>query len=69
MVNFLIFFFRAAAGREIVDEGPVALDFTKVKHDMAFAADRRKCLLLQSLRWVSRRGLQFNPDPTTFVLS
>ena len=37
----------------MIEEGPVMLDYNKVKHDMAFAADRRKCLLLQSLRWVS----------------
>ena len=43
---------RAAAAREMIDEGPVVLDYSKVKHDMAFGADRRKCLLLQALRWV-----------------
>lgn len=49
---------QAAAAREMIDEGPVVLDYSKVKHDMAFGADRRKCLLLQALRW---RLTQANP--------
>lgn len=45
-------YFRQASKIEPAEEVQVVLDYDKVKQDLQVANERRKCLLLQALRWV-----------------
>lgn len=49
---------RQATKTELLDDTSVVLEYEKVKKDLQSASDRRKCLLLQALRW---RLTQANP--------
>mgnify|MGYP007133526668 CR=1 FL=1 len=50
----MVYNYRQPSKAELHEEAqPPQLNYDKVKQDLQEAEDRRKCLLLQALRWVS----------------